>query len=410
MTFSIFLKDALKVLRVNRNRTILTVLGIVIGIAAVMVIMSVGAGAQSLILDQINSLGTDLVSVTPGYSDESGPPASVYGITVTTLKEKDVEALDRIPEVKYIASYVEGIANVQHENQQFDTKVVGTTASYLDVESVALSRGNFFEKGDEAGIARVAILGSQIAQDFFGDDDPLGKKIKIKKEIFKVIGIIEKRGAVGFENQDSLVVIPIGAAQKIIFGINHLDSIVMKAESEKDVSYIVAQVKDIMREQHEIDNPDKDDFTVYTTANFIKTLDNITDSLRFFLSMIAAVSLLVGGVGIMNIMLVSVNERTKEIGLRKAIGATKNNIQYQFLLESILVTSIGGVLGIVLGVLISAIIAAVAHYLGYSWGFTITLSSIIMGVTVSTVVGILFGWYPASKASKLDPVEALRYE
>ncbi|MBU4360483.1 ABC transporter permease [Patescibacteria group bacterium] len=410
MNLIILLKNSFKILRANRNRTFLTVLGIVIGIAAVIVIMSVGAGAQSLILDQISSLGTDLVSIMPGYTDESGPPATVYGIQVTTLKEKDTEALSEIPEVEYIGSYVEGITNVQYQNQNFDVKVIGVTSAYPDIESINFEQGGFFTTGDEDGISRVAVIGSQLAQDFFGQDDPIGKKIKVKKEIFKVIGVIEKRGSVGFENQDNIVVIPLGAAQKIIFGINHLHHIAMKVNSENSVPYVSEQAKDIMREQHDIDNPDKDDFTVYTTANFIKTLSNITNALKFFLSAIAAISLLVGGVGIMNIMLVAVNERTREIGLRKAIGATEKNIQNQFLIESIIVTLLGGVIGIILGAIISGGIAAIAAYLGYKCGFVITIPSILMGVIVSGLVGIIFGWYPSRKASRLEPVDALRYE
>ncbi len=405
-----FIKSSFKVLRANRNRTFLTILGIVIGIAAVIVIMSVGSGAQSLILDQISSLGTDLVSVTPGYTDENGPPATIYGIQVTTLKEKDTTALSKISEVEYIGSYVEGIANVQYENQNFDVKVMGVTSSYPDIESIKFDKGGFFTSAEEDGISRVAVIGWQLAQDFFGQDDSIGKKIKVKKEIFRVIGVIEKRGSVGFENQDNIVVIPLGAAQKVIFGINHLHYIAMKVDNEDNVPYVSEQAKEIMRDQHDIDNPDKDDFTIYTTANFIDTLSNITDALKFFLSAIAAISLLVGGVGIMNIMLVAVNERTREIGLRKALGATEKNIQMQFLFESILVTLLGGVIGIILGALVSGGIAGVAAFLGYKWGFVITIPSILMGVIVSGLVGTIFGWFPARKASRLEPVDALRYE
>ncbi|MFH1457526.1 MAG: ABC transporter permease [Patescibacteria group bacterium] len=405
-----FIKSSFKILRANKNRTVLTVLGIVIGIAAVIVIMSVGSGAQSLILNQISSLGTDLVSVTPGYTDKNGPPATVFGIQVTTLKESDTQALSKIHEVKNIGSYVEGIANVQYENQNFDVKVIGVSADYPDIESIKFDKGEFFTSTEEEGISRVAVIGWQLAEDFFGQDNPVGKKIKVKKEIFRVIGVIEKRGSVGFENQDNIVVIPLMSAQKVIFGINYLHSIVMKVENEESVPYVSEQVKEIMREQHNIDNPDKDDFTIYTTANFIETLSNITNALKFFLSAIAAISLLVGGVGIMNIMLVAVNERTREIGLRKAIGATEKNIQNQFLVESVIVTLLGGIIGIILGAIFSGLIAGVASFLGYKWGFVITIPSILLGIGVSGFVGMIFGWYPSRKASRLEPVDALRYE
>jgi len=410
MSLNNLFKNSFKTLRANRNRTILTMLGIVIGISAVIIIMSVGAGAQSLILDQITSIGADLVGVTPGHSDKTGPPASVYGITITTLKLTDAKALEKIPEIKYVSPRVEGSAITQYQDEKIDTKIIGTTVSYLNIENAKIDRGNFFEKIDEEGVSKVAVLGWQIAKDFFGEDDPIGKKIKIKKEVFRVVGTFEKRGSQIFQNQDSIVVVPLETAQKMIFGINYLYAIMTKVNNEKDVDYVVAQVKDIMREQHNIDDPQKDDFTVRNTVTALTMLEDITNALKFFLSGIAAISLLVGGVGIMNIMLVSVNERTREIGLRKALGATTNNIKNQFLTESIVVTVLGGVIGIIFGAIFSGLIAIIANYLGYHWVFIVSIPSILMGVGISGFVGILFGWYPARKAANLQPVEALHYE
>jgi len=226
-----------------------------------------------------------------------------------------------------------------------------------------------------------------------------------------VIGVMEKRGSEGFENQDNLVVVPLAAAQKILFGINYINSaIAMKVADQTQIDFVVEQVKDIMREQHNINDSGKDDFTVYTTASFLDTLENITNALKLFLSMIAAVSLVVGGVGIMNIMLVAVNERTREIGLRKAIGATSENVQWQFLIESVVLTLLGGVVGVLIGVAVSGLIALIAGALGYAWQFVVTIPSIILGVGVAGCVGIIFGYYPAKKASDLEPIEALRYE
>ena len=403
-------KNSFKVFKANRKRTFLTMLGIVIGISAVIVIMSVGAGAQSLILDQITSIGADLVSVTPGYSDESGPPASLYGIQVTTLKKSDADALEKISELKIVASYVQSMGTVQYENQSIETNFMGVTASYADVESIKIEQGSYFEKSDEEGVSRVVVLGWQIWQDLFNGQDPIGQKIKIKKESFRVIGVIEKRGTQGFQNQDNLVFVPLGAAQKVLLGINHLHGISAKVNSQKDIEYTIQQTKDILRERHDIDDKTQDDFSVRSTAQALDILTTITNALRFFLAGIAAISLIVGGVGIMNIMLVSVNERTREIGLRKAVGATTNNVQFQFLIESVALTVLGGIVGIILGAGFSGLVAVVANYLGYNWAFIVTMPSIILGVGVSGFVGILFGWYPARKAARLEPVEALHYE
>lgn len=404
------IKASFKVLRVNRKRTFLTMLGIIIGISAVIIIMSVGAGAQSLILDQISVVGSDMIGILPGYSEENAPPTFVFGVQITTLKKEDIEALHQISELKYVSGYVQSNAPVQYGNESIDTNFIGAMASYQDTQSINLIQGNFFEESDEEGISRVVVLGWQIWQDLFNGGDVLGEKVKIKKENFRVIGVVEKRGVQGFENQDDLVFIPLGTAQKLLLGINYLQFAEAKAQSEADVPYAVTQIKEILRERHNIDDPSEDDFTVSAVTQALEALTNITNALKFFLSAIAAVSLLVGGVGIMNIMLVSVNERTREIGLRKAIGATKIVIQNQFLIEAIVLTALGGVVGTILGISFSGLIAVVANYLGYNWDFVVTIPSIILGVGVSALVGIIFGWYPAKKASSLEPVEALRYE
>lgn len=403
-------KNSIKIFKANKTRSFLTMLGIIIGISSVIIIMAVGEGAQSLILDQINFLGADLISVMPGYTDETGPPAVAYGITVTTLKKDDVEALRKIPEVLAITGDVQSIATVQYENQKVDTNITGTMAELTQADFFELESGRFFDKSEEEGAAKVAVLGYDIWEELFDGAEAVGQKIKIKKETFRVIGVIEERGVQGFDNQDAQVYIPLETAQKLVFGINYLHSIGVKVRSEKDVPYVVSQIEDIMLEQHNIDKKEEADFTVYTTAQALESLTNITNALKFFLSAIAAISLLVGGVGIMNIMLVAINERTREIGLRKALGATPANIQKQFLIEAAIITMLGGILGIIFGALISGLVAIVANYLGYTWKFALTIWSILLGVSVSAGVGILFGWYPSKKASDLEPVKALHYE
>jgi len=386
------------------------VLGIIIGVAAVIIVMSVGAGAQSLIFDQINSVGSNLIGVLPGYSDENGPPASAFGVMVTTLKNDDVEAIKKVTSIEAATSYVRGVETASWQNQKVDATFVGTTDEYIRVEDAKLAMGDFFDETDSKSITREIVLGWQIYKDLFGDENPLGQKIKLKRESFRVIGVVEKRGTQGFQNQDTLVFIPLKTAQKIMLGIDHISMIRAKVADEKEIPAAIAQVEQILREEHNIKESQEDDFTVRATTEALDALKVITDALKFFLSGIAAISLLVGGIGIMNIMLVTVTERTREIGLRKAIGATKEDIQSQFLFESILITLTGGGIGIIFGVAFSALIAVSAHYLGYNWNFVVTIWSVLLGVGVSGFIGIIFGWYPARKASLLDPIVALRYE
>jgi len=410
MNFLSIIEESLNVLKVNRRRTLLTSLGIIIGVASVIIVMSVGAGAQSLIFNQITSAGSNLVGILPGYSDEEGPPASVFGIIVTTLKHEDAEKIAAIDEITAVTSYVRGVETVQWSNKKTDATYVGTTADYVRVEDANTVMGEFLDENASKSMDRVAVLGWQVWKDLFNDDDPIGQRIKIKRESFRVIGVMEKRGVEAFQNQDNLVFIPLSAAQKLLLGINHVSMIRAKARSDSEVDFAIAQIEDILRDQHGLTGSQQNDFTVRSMAQGLEALGQVTDALTFFLSAIAAISLLVGGIGIMNIMLIAVRERTHEIGLRKALGATPDTIQYQFLIESIVLTLAGGIIGIAIGAGFSAAIAATARYLGYNWDYVVTVSSILMGVIVSTGVGVIFGWYPARKASKLDPVVALHYE
>lgn len=410
MNFISLLKISLTVFRSNRRRAFLTILGIIIGVAAVIIVMSVGAGAQSLIFNQITSVGSNLIGVLPGYSDQNGPPASVYGVTVTTLKEEDAAAIAKIKEVIAATAYVRGVETAQWQNQKIDATYVGTTADYLEVESTAVIQGVFFDENTDRNLARVVVLGWQAAKDLFGEENPIGQRIKIKQESFRVIGVMEKRGVEAFQNQDSLIFIPLQTAQKIMLGINHVSMVRAKVKNNEDIDSTVAQIRLLLRDRHKIAENKEDDFTVRAATQALDALKTVTDALKFFLSAIAAISLLVGGVGIMNIMLVAVNERIREIGLRKSVGATSSNIQMQFLLEAIILTVIGGIIGIILGTIFSATVALIAKYLGYSWDLSISFGSIALSVGVSGIVGMVFGWYPAHKAAKLDPVASLRYE
>ena len=406
-------RGSFRSLSAHKLRSFLTMLGMIIGISSVIVIMSIGASAQGLILNQIKSIGSNLVGILPGASSEDGPPASVMGITVTTLKYEDALAIakkENAPHVLAVASYVKGKATITWQNRSVDTNISGTTASYIEVEDVDTELGRFFTTDEENTISRIAVLGSQVAEDLFDGVDPIGQTIKIKRESFKVIGVMKERGSVAFQNEDDQIFIPLKTAQKLLLGINHLGFIRAKIDDSRNIDQSVEDIKITLRQMHDIDNPVDDDFSVRDVKQALDVLTQVTDALKFFLAAIAAIALLVGGIGIMNIMLVSVNERIREIGLRKAVGARKNSITNQFLIETIVISLGGGLIGALFGTLVSGIIALVANYLGYEWDFIITINSILLACGVSIFIGFVFGLYPARRAAKLDPIEALRYE
>lgn len=395
----------------NKVRSFLTMLGIIIGVMAVIIVMSVGAGAQSLILNQIKGMGSNLIGILPGKADEKGPPASVMGVVITSLKADDIQAIIKDnPHILAGTGYVKGAETINWGDQKTDTSFVGVSSQYVYVEDVKLSKGRFFTEEEEHGAARLAVLGSQVVKDLFGDEEPLGKEIKIKKTTFSIIGVVAERGTAGMQNQDNQIFVPLETAQKLLLGINHVSFARLKVDALENTDAALEGVKMVLRERHRIDNPENDDFSVRSMAQELSALTQITDALKMFLAAIAAIALVVGGVGIMNIMLAAVQERTREIGLRKAVGAKNRHIIIQFLVESVMITSIGGSIGIVLGVLISYVVARVAQSLGYNWDFVISFPAILLGCVVSVGVGLIFGITPARRASRLDPIEALRYE
>ena len=408
------IKSPIQSLLANKVRSFLTILGIVIGVSAVVIIMAVGSGAQSLILSQIETLGSDIIGVLPGNSGD-GAPASAMGIVVTTLTYGDLQAIknkNNAPNTIEAAAYVKGFSSVSWESSSYDTNISGTTASYLDVEGGDVEFGRFFTKAEEKSTSRIVVLGSTVAEEVFGSSDPIGKKVKIKKKTFEVIGVMKERGTVAFQNFDDQVFIPIVTMQKSVEGINHVNMIRMKITHEDNTEIAIEEIKATLREQHGIKDTSgvEDDFTVRGAAQALDIITTITDSLKFFLAAMAGISLVVGGIGIMNIMLISVNERTREIGLRKAVGANNRHILTQFLLESIVLTLLGGLIGLVLGTIVSYLVAVIARALGYDWAFIVSMFSIILSITVSMLIGLVFGIVPAKKASELEPIEALRYE
>ncbi|MFH1790115.1 MAG: ABC transporter permease [bacterium] len=404
-------KNSWQIIGRNKVRSFLTMLGIIIGVMSVIIIISVGAGAQSLILNQITGMGSNLIGILPGQADEEGPPASVMGILITSLKDDQIKKLVKeYPHIIAGASYVKGADTVTWSYNKMDINFVGTNSEYVIVEDTNVEKGRFFTTSDENSNARVAVVGSDVVKELFNNSDPIGQKIKILKTNFTVIGVMRQRGVSGFESQDNKIFVPITTAQKLLLGINYASFARLKVDSADNVDKSIQFVKSRLRELHNIDNPTDDDFSVRSMAQGIETFTSVTDALRVFLTSVAAIALIVGGIGIMNIMLAVVQERTREIGLRKAIGARKINIMSQFLIETMTITLIGGLLGIIFGVFISIIIAKIAQYLQYDWNLVISPFSILLATVVSIGVGIIFGLLPASRASKLDPISALRYE
>ncbi len=404
------IKSTVSQLLENKGRFFLTILGIVIGTMAVIVIMAVGAGAQSLITNQIKEFGTDTIGILPGKSEDEGPPASVMGITVTTLSYKDFEAIKKLPHIKYLSALVQGVGAVTYKNKSLDLNFGGITIDYFKVHDLALENGRFFNLDEEKNLGRVAILGSKAKKDLFGEGDALGHRIKIKNEGFEVVGILEEGGTSFFLNHDNYVFIPLSSAQKLLLGINHISVIRGKVDDVKNIEIAKAEIEKTLRSRHNITDPEEDDFTIRTALQALEVFTEVTNALRYFLAAIAAISLVVGGIGIMNIMLVTVTERTREVGLRKALGATYKNILSQFLFEAVIVTFLGGAIGIILGIVISGIVALIANQLGYDWSFVVSPFSIILASGISILIGLIFGIYPARRAARLDPIKALRYE
>lgn len=397
-----------RALRVNKMRSALTMLGIIIGVGAVITMLAVGTGARQRIGEQIASIGSNLIMVVPGSTTAGG--VRMGAGTQPTMTLGDAEAIQKeCPSVLYVAPVHSGVAQVVYGNQNWSTGITGTTMNMLYVRDWPLSAGRLFTEEEVRSAAKVCLLGQTVVDNLFGGINPVGQIIRIKKTPFTVIGILEAKGQdPGGHDQDDTIYVPVTTAQKQLFGTQFpgmIRTIMVKAKSTEDLASAERQINELLRQRHHIGQKQDDDFTVRNLTQMMQAAEQSTKVMTLLLGAIASVSLLVGGIGIMNIMLVSVTERTREIGIRMAIGAKTWDIRLQFIIEALILSMIGGVAGIVIGISGSKILSML-----FEWSTIVSPLSIFLAFGFSGLVGIFFGFYPAYKASLLDPIEALRYE
>jgi putative ABC transport system permease protein len=393
----------------NKMRSGLTVLGIIIGIAAVIALLAIGYGAKLETDKSIQTLGTNLIFVRAGAASSAGVSMGVGSLN--TLTWEDAKALGKIcPAVEHVVPGMQGPQQVQYGNFNTNTTICAVTADYPYVRSFYPKLGRFFNDSEVDNCARVCCLGETVADSLFGDEDPVGKTVLIKSEWFKVIGVMEHKGASMFSDQDDQVFIPLSTGMYRMFGFRPsrgkiVGFIMVQARTQDDVLPAVFQVTNVLRLRHKIRPPANDDFMIRTQAEILQTADSVTTVFTILLGSTAGISLLVGGIGIMNIMLVSVTERTREIGIRKAIGAKPADLLWQFVIEATVLSFAGGVAGVAIGTAISAAVAYFTH-----WTTIVTPLSVVLSFGVSIFVGMFFGIYPARRAAALDPIDALRTE
>lgn len=407
MIISDLFQETSSALLANKARSGLTILGIVIGIGSVIAMVSVGQGAQSSIESSIQSIGSNLVMIMPSFQRGVGTQVSAGRGSAQTLTQEDADAIqNEITLAKAVAPELSGRYQVTAKGKNTNTSVLGTTAAYPEVRNIQIDTGSFISDQNIRSMSKVAVIGPTARDDLFGENaNSIGQTIRIKKVDFKIIGVTKTKGGSGFSNQDDIIFVPLSTSQRFLAGSDYVSTISVQAIDQNSMTTMQEQITSLLLSRHNISNPQLADFSTMNQADIIATASSITDTLTILLAAIAGISLLVGGIGIMNMMLTTVIERTREIGLRKAIGAKKKDISLQFLTEAVMLTFIGGIVGIILGWLLSF---GVTQFGGIAT--KISAMAILLAVGVSAAIGIIFGYYPARRAAGLNPIEALRYE
>jgi putative ABC transport system permease protein len=406
MNYTNLFRIAVRALFRNKMRAFLTMLGIIIGVASVIAMLAIGEGSKRSITDQMSSMGSNLVMIMPNFQRRGG--VSLGASSSMALKYSDVTAIrNEAASLSAVSPSVNANGQVIYGNQNTQTTIYGVSEEYLDIRKLKLQSGRIFNETEVRSMAKVCILGQTVVKNLFGEGaDPVGLTIRIKNLPFEIIGMLEDKGESGMgQDQDDLILAPYTTVQRRLAAIDYINGIYCSAVSEDKSAAAIAEVTEILRRTHKLKETDQNDFRVMSQSELIQTVSNVTNIMKYLLGAIAGISLLVGGIGIMNIMFVSVTERTREIGLRMSIGGRGKDILRQFLVESMLISLTGGIFGIIFGYLIAKVAGTLMSSETY-----ITTQSVVLAFAVCFVIGVFFGWYPAKKAASLNPIDALRYE